>query len=667
MKKLITLILALATLCSLCAGCGTQQEQQGDVLHIVSGGISGYVIVIPEEASECEKFSAQEMQSFIKSATGAELQIVTDAQLSYSPMSRFISIGGTTLLERSGLQMPEGTRMDAYALTSENYCIYIYGNSDRASLYGAYEFLESFVGVRFLTADNTYVPESADLAVTFPVSILQDPAFDQRQYWTADATSDPLYAARKRVVTYWQWSEARYGYGMYRDFYAAGHNVISLLTLGAAAYGLEQVPESAYATDLEGNKLWADINGSKVYDVDWSDGIAEDGSFITEVPTDENGNAVPTAAQLMLAGLKQYMADNPMATIFCVMQEDTPSVVCDCAECHAGKEKYGAVSANIIRMLNALATELNAYSTGPEGDGRDVRLATLAYSYSQDAPVQLKGGEYSIADETVRPNDKVIVEYCTMDYCNHTLSINDPGQSEAHKDALSKWEWLCSEHSNLAIYTYTSNFNCTSTYIPNFKTIQENIIYNYENLNRDMITLENAVYTGDWQQALRMYVASELMWDPYADTAPLVEEFLTLNYGRSAPVVGAYIERMEALCDYNRAVYGSEFDLWVADHTDYMIHSARYWPIAALETSVNELKAEMAAVESDETLTDEEKLYLTDELGKVLLSPMMQINYHYDTYYGYTDAKEDFQAELAALLARYPAIEAQAKSYGLIA
>ncbi len=670
MKKILSLVLALLAVLSLCTGCKQEKEpqtQQGTPVNLVKDGISGYQIVIPENATECEKFSAQEIKSFVKQASGAELTVVSDAEVDYGAMSRIISIGNTRQLQATGLSMPADTRIDAYALTSDNYSVFIYGNSDRANLYGAYELLEEYVGVRFLTTDKTHVPENQNIQVNFPVNILKNPAFDQRQYWSADAVNDALYAARKRVVTYWQWSEARYGYGMYRDFYAAGHNVIDLLNRGARAYGLDKIPESAYATDLQGNQLWADINGNAVYDVDWSDGIAEDGSFIREVPTDENGNPAPTAAQLMLAGLKQYLEENPTATIFCVMQEDTPSVVCDCQDCHAGKEKYGAVSGNIIRMVNALAKELNAYSTGPEGDGRDVRLATLAYDYSQDAPVLLKNGEYQVADETVLPNDKVIVEYCTMDYCNHTLSINDPRQSEAHKDALAKWEWMCEKYNNLAIYTYTTNFNCTSTYNPNFKTIQENIIYHYENLNRDMMTLENAMYTGDWQQALRMYVASELMWDPYADAQALVDEFITLTYGRSAPVVKAYFDRMEALCDYNRVTYGQEFNLWVADHTEYMIHNANYWPIGVLETSIEELKAEIAAVEDDEALTEDEKMWLTNELGKVLLSPMMQVNYHFDTYYGFSDAKADFTEELAALIAKYPAIEAQAKTYGLIA
>ena len=47
----------------------------------------------------------------------------------------------------------EGLRLK---LSSEN--IFITGGKPRGTLYGVYEFAEKYLGIRFLTFDDTYIP-----------------------------------------------------------------------------------------------------------------------------------------------------------------------------------------------------------------------------------------------------------------------------------------------------------------------------------------------------------------------------------------------------------------------------------------------------------------------------------------------------------------------------
>ncbi len=123
---------------------------------------------------------------------------------------------------------------------------------------------------------------------------------------------------------------------------------------------------------------------------------------------------------------------------------------------------------------------------------------------------------------------------------------------------------------------------------------------------------------------------------------------------------------MEALADYNRATYGNEYFLLVADHTTDRIHNAKYWPLPVLEQSIEELKAELAAVASDDTLSYEEKARLTNELEQILLAPLMQINFQYNEYYGSAGDYEAFSAELLSLITKYPKIYDQAHRMGLV-
>ena len=662
---LICTLLCMVIVLFGCGGTSTSQESQ-EILSVIKDGISGYQILIPEEPSPCEEFGASELQSFLRQVTGATLPIVSENALSYSKLNKIISLGNTSHFEKTGLQMQEGTREDAYAITNVGRALYLYGNSDRAVLYSVYEFLEDYAGVRFLAADYTYVPQQTNVILTIPVNQVKDPVFDIRAFWTADVTNDALYAARKGLVGVWQASKPEYGYGMYRDFNAIGHNTQSMIRAGVDAYELAEIPDSVYATDLNGNRLQESINETPVWDICWSNGIADDGSFIEEVPVDASGNLQPTVAQLLYYGMIQQYHSNPTATYLTLQQEDTTMVCCNCPTCNERATRYGASSANVVRMINAVANKLQEYSYSAEGDGRDIKVVTIAYVFSQQPPVLMENGQMTVYDDSVIPNEDVLLQYCTMNYCNHALSIDDARQSSLHQQYLDGWGWLCREKKNMMIYTYTTNFNCTSTYAPNLRTLQQTTKYCAESFGNEIIIFEGGTYTDDWQQALKAYIASELMWDLDADVKALEEEYITLFYGRSAPVVQAYIDRMEALADYNRATYGNDYFLLVADHTTDRIHNAKYWPLPVLEQSIEELKAELETVALDETLSYEEKARLTNELEQILLAPLMQINFQYNEYYGSVGDYEAFSAELLSLITKYPKIYDQAHRMGLV-
>lgn len=633
-------------------------------IDVVDNGESAYSIVIPENATDCEQFAASELQSFLHQTTGVKLPIKKDTDTTVGVFA--LSVGNTQRLKNSGLTLENGTTKDVYAITNKGYTIYLYGNTDRAALYSVYEFLESYTGLRFVAADYTYIPQCEKITIEKNLHKRFDSVVDLRMYWTCDSMYDALYAARKRLVAHWNVSAPKYGEGLYRDYNAQGHNTRSLIQAGLAYYGLTEVPDYVYATDLAGNRLTEQIGNDTVWDICWSDGIAEDGTFIEELRIDANGKAQPTVAQLLLAGLKAQVDSNKTATIFNVTQEDNRTVICNCTQCSRHTQNYGAHSGNIVRMMNALAVELNAYTLGPSGDGRAVKLLTTAYFYSQEAPVLGTAGNYYIYDQTVIPNEHTFIQYATMDYCNHAFGVSDAIQPDEHKACMNKWEWLCSSNQNLLLYTYSTNFNCSFTYNPNLAGLLDTFYYSIENLSDTLLLFEGDAYSDEWQQSLRAYIMSELFWNPDANVQDLLEEFVTLYYGRSAPVVQAYIDRMEQLCEYNRTTYGSDFHLLVADHIDYEIHRAKFWPLDQLKLSIQELKAELAAIAADNTLSQAEKDRLIGEVEQVLIAPMMQIKYHYNSYYPNLGGKEAFEEELRQLVAKHPAIYNQAKAWELL-
>lgn len=157
------LILALA----LIAAC---VPVQGDELTLVEPGRSGYVIQQAADAPETAKLAAREIQRVIQRATGVELKIVPDA--AGTPAIRVVS--------KSGLPH------DGFEIRRTGADIIITGNDDlkpaepnawfvpsHGTLFGAQEFLERFVGVRWLFPGELgeEVPKlnSLRLALTDPV------------------------------------------------------------------------------------------------------------------------------------------------------------------------------------------------------------------------------------------------------------------------------------------------------------------------------------------------------------------------------------------------------------------------------------------------------------------------------------------------------------------
>ncbi|MBQ2629092.1 MAG: hypothetical protein IJG13_05380, partial [Kiritimatiellae bacterium] len=152
------------------------------------GKAAEYSIVVPEKASPSQAYAAEELRDFMEKATGVRLPIVTDAQ----PMpAKAIVIGGT------GTDRTTGT--DGFRLVAKPPRLYIVGSAARGALYGAYEFLERFVGCRWYASWRTVVPRLDRVEIPCDLDETQTPAFAMREPFWYDVIQHPEFAARLRV------------------------------------------------------------------------------------------------------------------------------------------------------------------------------------------------------------------------------------------------------------------------------------------------------------------------------------------------------------------------------------------------------------------------------------------------------------------------------------
>ncbi|MGD9496939.1 MAG: DUF4838 domain-containing protein [Armatimonadota bacterium] len=186
MRAILVGLLAMMTM----AGAWAQE------LTIVREGQPASVIVLQPDASEQLAEAVGEMQALIERSTGARLQIAPAPPEGMAA----IHIGRTPAAEALGLDLGD---LDADGFVIEfpdGRTIVILGPTDWGTEFGVYEFLERYVGVRWLMPgpDGTHVPAHGSLAI--PAQPVRDePAFFSRKYFGLGNDAQWLWARRNRL------------------------------------------------------------------------------------------------------------------------------------------------------------------------------------------------------------------------------------------------------------------------------------------------------------------------------------------------------------------------------------------------------------------------------------------------------------------------------------
>ncbi len=145
--------------------------------------VDGWDIIIPADAIPSEKYAAEELQSLLARATGKKLEIASEPQETEGAggSKHHIYVGAGKKMQGS----PVGFSVDGFGpedlrIVIRDGNIAIAGGRPRGTLYGVYVFAEDYLGVRFLTADHTYVPVTGAWRVVGPVDRFYHPPLSFR-------------------------------------------------------------------------------------------------------------------------------------------------------------------------------------------------------------------------------------------------------------------------------------------------------------------------------------------------------------------------------------------------------------------------------------------------------------------------------------------------------
>lgn len=184
-------------LLSLAPGGATQRRCMGQVSLVRDGKVRA-VVIRANQPYAVARYAVRELLWHVEQATGVPLEVIPESEAPAEVHAR-VYIGETEAARRNGIES-ERLQREAYTMRSVGNDLFIVGRDDDGdplrqdnpnvgTLFGVYEFLERFLGVRWLWPGElgTYVPKSKTI-----------------EFWSVNETHAPALTFRLMV-----WSRIR--------------------------------------------------------------------------------------------------------------------------------------------------------------------------------------------------------------------------------------------------------------------------------------------------------------------------------------------------------------------------------------------------------------------------------------------------------------------------
>ncbi len=384
-----------------------------------------YSIVIPEKASVSEKYAATELQTYMQQATSTKYDIVTEDE-NVKLGGRYISVGKTKLAESLDVS---DLNVDGFRIKTEGKTVLIKGERDAGTLFGVYEFLEKFLGVKFLTADYVYVPKFAKLAIP-ETDMTEIPDFETRFYHAQIAKTSQEGVVRMRFMPNPAFGDAtpkyRFG-GVGFDHIGRYHSYNEYVPYGV--YGKKH-PEW-FSAPNEVGKVQPSL----------ANGLTDDGEI--DETMDES------VLKTCIESVKAFILRNPLGRYVCLGQNDCHNWSMQEADVRQ-RELFGGYAGHCIVFVNAVAKAVDEWLKEEKID-RELKYWLFAYGGTVDPPEPT-----AIKAHLAVPRHNVYVMPALLEDA-WNIPLNDKRNSRPCR-VMPAWQRIT---KNFFMYDYTGNFNNT--------------------------------------------------------------------------------------------------------------------------------------------------------------------------------------------------------------
>lgn len=553
---------------------------------------------IVTDGTPSAEFAKNELQNFVEKSCGFRLA-------EYDGQAHYISLGENDYSKEIISKYDfSDLNEEGFYILPENGNVYIFGAALISVIFGVYEFLEEYLGIRFLSAEYIHTPVCSCLEIPEKV-IKRVPISPQRMY-----LSVPGCETRSSCLRYKFSADYMPDYsdlGLKNKWYnkiPTSHN--------SDCY----VPYSKYKDshpEFFNVHCYNFFRTLTVVELCYSNGLTEEGEWDESV--EESVLSVTTDSMM------RFMEDDPSAQYFMFGRADNEDCRCHCPRCEKAREKYGDAGIMIV-FLNAVAKKLRQRF---EAEGRvfDKKIVTFAYHSTATPPV--KDGKPICAQ--VIPDEALYIRYAPI-VADYSCSLEDERQKPEIREEIKGWMSLT---KNIMIWDYNVNYFDYLWYFPNNSYLKDNM-KTYQKMNANYIMKQGANnVTPIWHDDLHAYVSSKLFWDVEADVDALVKEYISLSFGPGAQQVQAYVDELEA---FYADLKKDGFQLSVSGQSENQrFFSAELYPLETLQRHEQMLEDGIRAVEQSD-LPQEEKDGYIRRIKSVLISPIRMIVRNAESYFG---------------------------------
>lgn len=602
MKKFIKkiLVLGLASVCMLTpVGCKKQTNDSSSDEPTVStnenhqinisttstfffeNGVSEYKIVKPVVDDAYIDEAVSELNYILSMATGKELPVVTDENLSWKETDKYISLGQTAILSQSGLSLG-GTKLganDGFEIETEGNTVFIVGGNTSGTLFGVYKFLYYEVGFEAFS-DSEVIYNEVKTVPLLDFDVKEIPDIDQRIpcYYELTSGGGAKTAAHRMYAN------------VTGDF---------LLTINGVPQHntLEAVPPAIY---FEDHKDWY-MQGATADMFDAGQHSTVQLCFSRDVEG---------LSKVVCDKLKEELVAQPYARNICFTQQDG-QMWCYCDKCTEIINKYGSEAATQLLFNNVVIKELERWFAAPSGDSkgaytddykavygvagardREVILTQFAYVKTKNPPVKTNENGEIVSAIDIELDDNLGV-WIALIGSNFNYALNAE-QNKADRNIVEGWGKVV---DNISYWGYSISeqnsffpLNCMNAQKQSYQFIKDNGgAYIFEESQHYVSNLS------DWSP-LYAYVTTNLMWNLNSHIPTLVDKFMKAYFGPAANVMTDIFWAEQDWLTYCADILGRP-----GNPSNGSLGNAEYWPQALLLDFIADIEA------AQDTLTELKK------------------------------------------------------------
>ena len=538
--------------------------------------VTGHLVIRVESVVISNAIVASD-ESYLETANllESELEAVSGSYGVYT-LSDNVSYSSSILLGTN--TEDANVTAETYSVSGDGTNIYIDGNCSRAVSYGAADYLRS-LGYEFYTADVTTRP--ASISLNFSMAELTDTAdFAVRSYLSGQTSYNENSLSHQAFTVLSKNNNA-----LFADFSNFGG-------------GVETEDFNGGVHNF--NIFFADQTEGK-YGYTVSTGVGSETGF---APCLTNGitynvGGTDTTLTYAVARMKEAILANPDAYYFSFCQNDGSTWYCDCEYCTADAEDHNR-SGTLVNFINAMIAQLEADA---DLSGRDFKILTFAYAFTAQAPANVAA-----------LSDKLQVWYAQWHNANYSIN-SDSQDLNDYTTNLRAWADLTAD-GNLSLWLYDSNYVNYLAYFPSVNTIAANIAEAKALGVNDILVLGSYNAENMWQDEMKAYIWSKLLWDSTLDVETLQQNFLKAYFGDAAySSVKTFVDLYDDGVG-TKATAASGYP--ICSGYGYFCHLNVYKQSTVHSKAIDAANAAIAAIAADSSLSDAQKAIYTQRANALL-------------------------------------------------